>query len=180
MVVARLTPALPLLLPRPRIAPWPGVLGCNATHTTQQVDAPRWGKTNMVIDNLDDIEPCRVDCDKDGGNTGTDFAFFGNMLALNVCASAPTCPRMRARTHWGGVTPPPGCMVPRMCRIRDEFVMMIPRMRDDDSSHASAHAWVLCDDDSSHASAHTWGLCVFDHEYMSLPYQHIIDNSLVI
>jgi len=48
-----------------------------------RVDAPRWGKENMVIDNLDDIEPCRVDCDKDGGNTGTDFAFFGNMLALN-------------------------------------------------------------------------------------------------
>jgi hypothetical protein len=37
-----------------------------------------------VIDNLDDIEPCRVDCDKDGGNTGDDFAFFSNMLALNV------------------------------------------------------------------------------------------------
>ena len=38
----------------------------------------------MVIDNLDDIEPCRVDCDKDGGSTGEDFGFFGNMLALNV------------------------------------------------------------------------------------------------
>jgi hypothetical protein len=38
----------------------------------------------MVIDNLDDIQPCRVDCDKDGGNTGEDFGFFGNMLALNV------------------------------------------------------------------------------------------------
>lgn len=49
-----------------------------------RVDAPRWGKENMVIDNLDDIKPCRVDCDKDGGNTGEDFAFFGNMLALNV------------------------------------------------------------------------------------------------
>ena len=49
-----------------------------------RVDAPRWGKQNMVIDNLDDIEPCRVDCDKDGGNTGEDFKFFGNMLALNV------------------------------------------------------------------------------------------------
>ena len=49
-----------------------------------QVDAPRWGKENMVIDNLDDIEPCRVDCDKDGGSTGEDFGFFGNMLALNV------------------------------------------------------------------------------------------------
>jgi hypothetical protein len=71
------------------------------------VDAPRWGKTNMVIDNLDDIEPCRVDCDKDGGNTGKDFAFFGNMLALNVRATAPTFPRMRARALGGGVTPPP-------------------------------------------------------------------------
>jgi len=48
-----------------------------------RVDAPRWGKENMVIDNLDDIEPCRVDCDKDGGSTGEDFGFFGNMLALN-------------------------------------------------------------------------------------------------
>ena len=54
-----------------------------------RVDAPRWGKENMVIDNLDDIEPCRVDCDKDGGNTGEDFAFFGNMLALNVSFQRP-------------------------------------------------------------------------------------------
>ena len=46
-------------------------------------------KENMVIDNLDDIEPCRVDCDKDGGNTGEDFAFFGNMLALNVSFQRP-------------------------------------------------------------------------------------------
>ena len=62
------------------------LLPCDGAHTTHQVDAPRWGKENMVIDNLDDIEPCRVDCDKDGGSTGEDFAFFGNMLALNVHA----------------------------------------------------------------------------------------------
>lgn len=61
-----------------------------------QVDAPRWGKENMVIDNLDDIGPCRVDCDKDGGSTGEDFGFFGNMLALNVSTHF-TCIRLPQR-----------------------------------------------------------------------------------
>ena len=50
-----------------------------------RVDAPRWGKENMIIDNIDDIEPCRVDCDKYGGSTGEDFGFFDQSLALNVC-----------------------------------------------------------------------------------------------
>ena len=50
-----------------------------------RVDAPRWGKENMIIDTIDDIEPCRVDCDKYGGSTGEDFGFFDQSLALNVC-----------------------------------------------------------------------------------------------
>jgi len=48
-----------------------------------RVDAPRWGKKNMIIDNIEDIEPCRVDCDRDGGDDLEDFDFFHDMLTLN-------------------------------------------------------------------------------------------------
>lgn len=46
---------------------------------TKRVDAPKWDVKDLLVDNLDDITPCNIDCDKNGMTSLSDFAFFDNM-----------------------------------------------------------------------------------------------------
>uniref|UniRef100_A0A7S0EU24 Uncharacterized protein n=1 Tax=Hanusia phi TaxID=3032 RepID=A0A7S0EU24_9CRYP len=48
-----------------------------------EVDAPRWDKTGMIVDNIEAIPACSVDCDKEGTDDDKDFAFYSDLNAIN-------------------------------------------------------------------------------------------------
>ena len=49
-----------------------------------EVDVPKWNKYGLVVDNIEAIPACTVDCGKWDSDDTSDFGFFDNLNTLNA------------------------------------------------------------------------------------------------
>eukprot|EP00285_Hemiselmis_virescens_P005782 CAMPEP_0173385992 /NCGR_PEP_ID=MMETSP1356-20130122/8592_1 /TAXON_ID=77927 ORGANISM="Hemiselmis virescens, Strain PCC157" /NCGR_SAMPLE_ID=MMETSP1356 /ASSEMBLY_ACC=CAM_ASM_000847 /LENGTH=104 /DNA_ID=CAMNT_0014342035 /DNA_START=88 /DNA_END=402 /DNA_ORIENTATION=+ len=52
-------------------------------HLNTEVDVPKYGIKNLLIDNIESIEPCDMDCDKEGTKKPDDFEWYNDLNAKN-------------------------------------------------------------------------------------------------